>query len=680
MRKITLLFLSIGLSACASVEPPLATPVAQGSEPVPQQPVISQNELEGHSSLSRYLREYLASNIGHRARTSRNLIDRSGIEGNGRLPSKSLFQSLGYRLRDSFVAMPPELSSRNFRDAQSTLYPKQIESLETTWALLDTTLARLTSTGGLEAGRQDWEVAVTRRNLLLEAISYWYQMRNQENHSDWLIRVGDRSENLYQEISQARQNYDVEDQREHEFVLLNLRADVAALFQFFSSEQARLYNRIGQRVLPTRLDNEHPNFTQLNSCRSDQLSNQKGLEYLDRYYQKRLNTIRGSDHKSAIYELNNLAREVSSQALQSQAARLKAIEQDYVLKSSLAIEQRNLEVEQLEERQRALKEIGQVFDPNQLQQLKDAPLNVQRSEIQLSETDKLLYSALTVLAELTSEKLLDLNQQRLSILLSNSGLVYQDSQDQLLYRATDEMKVLHHLLLDIYHYSLIDYLLGYERLSFVNDLMLKGCDINQQINSRVIGFDPESIDALADLVENQHHTGFAKTFLKKELEKYPSLSNAFANKKIGQGYQVPTYIDPDSGRIASSFQFNSNQGEEILVTAKEQEYDRINKRFAEQGLMLASKSDVLEFANGLGYSLQIAETESVSEAADLIKRYAPEGDGIIYRSQQPATNRVFLKVVVGQKKDYDEILNFQEETKRGRIKSFVEIRNEVYDD
>jgi len=687
-RYSIILLVSVGLSACTTVNETVTTSEPVVSESVNQQAlsqqqpptVVSQSELQNQSSLSRYLRDYLAKNIGHRARTSRSLIDRSNIEGNGRLPSKSLFQSLGYRVRDAFVAVPPELSSRKFRNPETTLYARLITDLETTWALLDSTRARLKSKGGLEAGRQDWEVAVTRRNLLLEAISYWYQMRNQANHSDWLTRLGDQSNALYQEISQARQNYDVQDLREHEFVLLNLRADVAALFQFYSSEQARLYNRIGNRVLPSRMESEQPHFTQQIRCSADEVAQEEGLDYLNRYYPKRLDTILSSNHKAAVYELNKLAREISAQALQSHADRLKVIEQKYVVEHAQAMQQRAQQIDKLEQRQLALAEIGQEFDPNELQQLKDAPLGVTRAVSNPNEIEQLLYGAITVLAEKTADKLLDINQQRLSVLLLSTGQIYQDAQDQLLFNATDEMKVLHHLLLDIYHFSFVDYLLGYERLSFINNAMLNDCGLSDEINSRVIGFDPQSIETLANLVESHHGAGFAKNGLQNQLNDYQRVVNAFAGKAIGQGYRVPAYIDPESGVIASSFEYNSLQGEAILVTAKEQEYDRINKRFVEQGLTLASRTDVFKFANGLGYSLQIAETESVSEAADLIKRYAADGNGIIYRSKQSDSNRVLLKVLIGQEASYDDILVFQKQTQQGLIKPFVEIRNEVYDD
>jgi len=168
MRHLIPLFFISVLSACTTVEPikPNAPIASSVESAVVKKPKVELSASD--SSLSNYLRDYLSKNISDRAQNSRSLIDRSGIESNGRLPSTSLFQSLGYRMRDAFVAMPPELNSRNFKDAEGDLYPKLIHDLEKTWALLDSTRARLKSQGGLEAGREDWEVAVARRNLILD--------------------------------------------------------------------------------------------------------------------------------------------------------------------------------------------------------------------------------------------------------------------------------------------------------------------------------------------------------------------------------------------------------------------------------------------------------------------------------------------------------------------------------
>ena len=676
MRHLILLLPVIFISACATVDTPVTTtPVTQTPEVEPIYEVD-----DSASSLARYLRDYLAKNIGDRARTSRSLIDRSGIESNGRLPSTSLFQSLGYRMRDAFVAMPPEMNSRNFADAESDLHPKLIHDLERTWALLDTTRARLKSQGGLEAGRQGWEVAVTRRNLALEGIAYWYQLRNQKNHSEWLLNLGDRTNELYDEISNARQNYDVQDLREHEFVLLNLRADVASLFQFFSSEQARLYNRIGDRVLPERRSNEQPLFPQRLECQANSKPDEKGLAYLNRYYRSRVEKILTSNYKASAYELNELAREVSSQALEIHSSRIKGIEQDYIIKRAQAQQQRNTEIELFKQRQRALVEIGQVVDPQALENLKNSPLDVARQNSQPTEAEDLLYRAVTVLADIASEKLLSVNQSRLKRLLLDADQVYQVNRNEIWTGSTEEARVLHNLLLDIYDHSLADYLLGYERLAFINQAMLHGCGINDKINQRTIGFDPQSVNDLASLVENYFMSNFSAQYLAEKLKEHDDLVMAFSSSVIGQGYQVGESVDVETGAVASAFEFNSQEGQAVLVSAKQQEYDRINTLLVGQGLGLASKDDAFEFAQGRGYTLELAKTESLSEAVDLFKRYAPEGKGLIYRSIQDSTQKVILTVVVGQERDYDDIVAYQKRLKVGVLKSFSEVRNGIYDE
>jgi len=176
MRHLSLIIISALLTACASIENPTT------NSAVPDGRITSDVSNNEGSIFSQYLRDYLAKNINPRIRVSRNFIDRSSIESNGRLPSKALFQSLGYRVRDSFVTVPPELSSRSFKNPEKLLLAKLIQDTETTWALLDSTQARLNSFDGLNKGHPSWEVGVIRRNLLLEAVGYWYQLRNQEKY------------------------------------------------------------------------------------------------------------------------------------------------------------------------------------------------------------------------------------------------------------------------------------------------------------------------------------------------------------------------------------------------------------------------------------------------------------------------------------------------------------------
>lgn len=523
MRHLIIIMLSGVLSACASTK--TADVIAPASNDVPVESLSSVSQSDGITALSRYLRQYVAKNIGDRARTSRNLIDRSGIEGNARLPSKSLFQSLGYRVRDPFVAMPPELDTRSFQNAENALHSKLIQDLETTWALLDSTRARLTSRGGLETNRQDWEVGVVRRNLLLEGIGYWYQMRNQDKHSQWLISLGEKTNELFDEITLARQNYDVRDLRDQELILLSLRTDASALFQFYSSEQARLYNRIGTRVLPEREGADDIYFEQKLECPLDNDEHQKGNDFLRSYYAQEIDAIESSANtKASIYELGSLARSVAELALNMHATRINRVEQWYLKDKVQAQEERDALIRE----QLNLKEAGGEFDPAVLDELRNTPLQVSRISSSPNDDERLLQSAIMVLANWVSEKLVSLNQQRLETLLVNQNKIYFDNQSYDWSKTNDETKMLRTLLFEVYDYTLIDYLLGYERISFINQAMLRGCHIDKQINSRVIGFEPQSIDNLADIVESSYTDGFQRAPLYEKLQNYAELVEVFS--------------------------------------------------------------------------------------------------------------------------------------------------------
>jgi len=279
MRHLSLIILSFLLTACSS----LGGNNSVGTE---SSSVFlnTPKKVEYSGTLfSQYLKGYLAKNINPRSDTSRGLIDRSGIEANGRLPSKALYQSLGYRVRDAFVALPPELSTRSISSPEDILLGQLIQDTEVTWALLDTTKERLKSKGGLEKGRKDWEVSITRRNLLSEATGYWFQMRNQALYNQGITRLDNTTNAQFDEITQARQNYDVEDLRDKELALLGMRSDIALIFQFYSSEQARLFNRIDSRSLPN--DNKRKvGLNKILSCTIDPELESKGNEFLKANY------------------------------------------------------------------------------------------------------------------------------------------------------------------------------------------------------------------------------------------------------------------------------------------------------------------------------------------------------------------------------------------------------------
>jgi len=333
MNYKAICILLILLTACTSVDKTASVPsdiTAENSvaNEIPfQEPQAQIKQSDNVSEFALYLRQYIAKNLGDRARASRRLINRSGIEQNGRLPSKSLYQSLGYRMRDSFVALPPELSSRPFSSLDNTLHGKLIEDLEIIWALLDTTNARLNSNQVLNQ-KSNWEVAITRRNLILEAIGYWYQMYHQQDYSNWLTRISDKTDSLLNDIVQARQNYDVQDLNGQELALLDLRSDASQVFQFYNSEQARLYNRIEQRSITKTQARLHQFSTPLNCSLSGEKELQ-GEQFLNQYYRNQVEVIQTGNLKISIYQLNKLARELAVKALSLHAQRVSNANKSY---------------------------------------------------------------------------------------------------------------------------------------------------------------------------------------------------------------------------------------------------------------------------------------------------------------------------------------------------------------
>jgi len=452
MRHLSLIVLSFALTACSTLGIGGNSDETDSSVFIPTPKKI---EYSG-TLFAKYLKDYVAKNITPRSRTSRSLIDRSGIEGNGRLPSKALYQSLGYRVRDAFVALPPELSTRGIRDPEATLLAQLIQDSEITLALLDTTRGRLKSTGGLEEGRQDWEVAITRRNLLSEAVGYWYQMRNQDLYNQGIIRLDNTTNTQFDEISQARQDYDVEDLRNKELALLGMRSDIALIFQFHSSEQARLFNRIDSRVLPNNSKQKVDLNKSLN-CKVDSRLEGQGNAFLEANYASQVEKIRNDENKKVvIYELNQLAREISSKALEAHAKQLNAIEKEFLPRKELAEKMREVDVQLLIEKQANLIKLGEEVDPEEIELLKSAPLGVKRKPIVASRESQSYYNALLVLSSWNADELLELNQKRLTTVLAEINNMYVEYQEPVWKDVSPEVGVIRELLYEIYDYTLID--------------------------------------------------------------------------------------------------------------------------------------------------------------------------------------------------------------------------------
>jgi len=648
MRHLILVTVSFLLTACASVNPPLSE---QSSGDVTSKPDSFNDVAESGSAFSIYLRDYLDKNINPRVRTSRSLIDRSNLESNGRLPSKSLFQSLGYRVRDSLVAMPPELSSRIYKSPEELLNAKLIQDVETVWALLDTTQARLNSSGGLEKGRQDWEVPITRRNLLLDAIGYWFQLRNQESFNKGVTRLSDTTDELFNQISKDREHFDVKDLREQELALLSLREDIALLFQYYSSEQARLFNRIDKFELPKGNNTQTINFTRPLRCEPEDRNKAQERQLLSLQFASSINKIFNSSNKKAmVYELNTLARNVSLKALKLHAQQLNEIESIYNADIQIAEQQREVSVNALLENNKAKVALGQEVDINEVEALKSAPLNVSRKQYVTSKELKYYKDSISVLAKWTAEQLVKLNQQRLETVIDNLTTIYHIHQESVWNSATDEAGLIRDLLYEVYDATLVDYLLAYERTVFLNKALFHECNVSNQVNSRNIEIEPQVFDQIAHFAENYYQKGLANESLKHQQNQFQVVSKALFANKLGRGYKKAKPIAKKKVVSKPIVQRNS--------------------------FTVATKQEVMSFVEGQGFTIEVGQFRTLDDAVKMIKRFKVSVPKLIYSLSK--NGEVFVyKVLVGTEKSLDSVSSMKTRIGFGAIKKFSEVRSEV---
>lgn len=656
MRHLSLIILSFLLTACSS----LGGNNSVGTE---SSSVFlnTPKKVEYSGTLfSQYLKGYLAKNINPRSDTSRGLIDRSGIEANGRLPSKALYQSLGYRVRDAFVALPPELSTRSISSPEDILLGQLIQDTEVTWALLDTTKERLKSKGGLEKGRKDWEVSITRRNLLSEATGYWFQMRNQALYNQGITRLDNTTNAQFDEITQARQNYDVEDLRDKELALLGMRSDIALIFQFYSSEQARLFNRIDSRSLPN--DNKRKvGLNKILSCTIDPELESKGNEFLKANYASQVEKILNNENKkSAIYELNKLARDISSKALEAHAEKLNAIEKEFIPRKQAAEQKRKLEVELLLEKHAQLIKLGQDVDPQQVEYLKSLPLDAERKPLVNSSESMAYYNAISVLSNWAADELVALNQKRLVSVLTDIDNIYVQYQEPIWQEVSQEVSIIRELLYEVYDYTLIDYLLGYERAVFANKALLNNCKTSSELSARNIEINHKAIDQLAGLIETTVGAGFPRDELKNKLKNIALLEKSITSNVLGDSFSQKN----------DAIQTKKKQREEQLASAR--------AILSRNGYFLATGSEVLQFAHKEGYSVEVGAYAGVDDALKMIKRFKRSVPSLVYLSKKgQEDDEMVFKVLVGNERELDSIKNLQDRIEFGDIRSFEYIRNDI---
>ena len=646
--------------------------------------------------LQLFLSNYLGQNLLDRTDISRRLIDRAELEEFGRFPSKSLYKSLGYRLRHSFVAMPPPLQSKPYASNEDVLRSKELEDLELTWAMLDSTLFRLRSEGIGRNQDEDWAIAVTRKNLLQEGVNYWYQLGRQSNYSQWLLTLKRRTNDIFDGISQARQNYDVQDLQDQELVLLDLRADNAAMFQYFSSEQARLYNRTGERDIPEEAVAMTNRFEAFRNCPADRRLWQQGQAYLNRHHLNwgSLNTDSSANSKAVLYELSVLARTLSSQALKLHANRSTRASKRYQQELANLTEQKNAKISLLQEVHNQLKAQGQPVDEQEISRLTTQTIELKERASLPTSQERQLSAAIMVVADNVASKILSLAQQRIATALNKQQPLFAFSKVETWNRSSNDAQLVRALLLSVHELSFLDFLIAHERAAFVNLLMHRGCAIADDVQSFSMGTPLAVMADVANVAGNYRHSGFDQVPMLSRTQEFQKLALAMNPDELGKGYELPLLTEmallqtstSDSAMTRSRQSINSETaGVEAVADSSEEEVKKnlsaaqAKKRLAKYDVKLATKSEVLKATEGKGYTLQIVTAPEEYEIGRVLHQLVFEEPSIVYRSQRPSSKEVVYKLIIGFSPNYDEIKELRRQLKRGWIKPFEMVRKDILD-
>lgn len=671
--------------------------------------------------LALFLSNYLAQNLLDRTDISRRLIDRAELEKYGRLPSKSLYKSLGYRLRKSFVAMPPPLESKPFTSNDDALNSAVLEDLELSWALLDSTLMRLQSAGLGRNASNDWAIALTRKNLLQEGVNYWYQLGRQGRYSDWLLRLKLRTNDLFEGIAQARQNYDVQDLQDQELALLDLRADNASLFQYFSSEQARLYNRTSKRDIPEQAVDMNETFNRALTCSNQNGTSQLGQQYLSQQEAVwlSLQNSQVSSDKAQVYELSELARRISRKALEIHAKRTTHEYELYskALKEAQSLHNNKLTI--LKQAHALLTEQGQVVDSQEIKQLESKKILVNRQRLTANRQERELAAAVRVLADKVALEILRISQKRLGLALSKDQPLFAFSKVATWQRSSHDAQMVRALLLSVHKLSFVDYLLAHERAAFINLSMLRSCAVGSKVASFTMG---TPLDVMSDVSRLAKGFHFAQEHsfrslkiqaLAEHRKEFKNLELAFLGEELGDSYELPDIkeelVKRDAPALNSSpvvvtgpseLETNPDEVKSKLVIAPSAlnnaveentkigsneaapainviGYEKAKQRLAKYNIKLATKSEVLKAAEGHGYTLQVVTAPQEKEIARVLNKLVFEEPFIVYRSKRKRSKEMVYKLIIGFSPDYDDLDRLRAQLKTGWIKPFRLVRSDA---
>ena len=619
--------------------------VAEGPESEPEEDgeVVEVSELEPQKPKLDNLTKFINLNLqkNHQIKTGNinRLIKRSGLNNSSFLPSQSVYQALGYQLRDPFIDLPPTLNTLPYLDENSDFHLQEIFDIEVILALLQTTLARVKairlqhsqdlekeavqetqkspdlegvendgasddetlSTQEQEAENEppkyaDWATSIVTQNMVVDAIGMWFQMRNYEDFSKGLNFLRKQTNKLFDDIARNKQHIDRSTFREQELALLDLKSDNAIVFQYLSSEQARLFSRIGQRGLKGMSEKGATPSPQRFSCTPFSSRHQLGVNELRKKYPEKSSLIfqgvgqQQSIAKQPIYQLNLVAQEVAKSAL----------------KNAL----------------------------NGHHQSKEEAM-------------------LTALTNAANEYAYHLAKQRVDIFLTNKTSLFDPQKINVWQQAGDTAKSVRQLTHQIQYATLLDYFIARERKAFASLVMQRKCQLLSYGN---LFSDTKEIlltnNEFANIIKGNAYLPYYAKQMAEAISQVETLNALFLKEdpladfkpdKIvnvvrlaaGEG-DVPVSSEQGTKTIIQQGGLISSVNHRSSVTNPEQqviktEQDSKRETTGNSNLKLLSRSELLNVMSGDGYTIELIRSESATQVADFVSTLKTSFPSIVYK-------------------------------------------------
>lgn len=262
--------------------------------------------------LQNFTDDFIQKNSILRIKNSQSMFDKSVRKPKRGLLPEAVFKSLGYRLRDPFIVLPPELSTHLYRSGDNqTLYFEELHDLEKIWALLSSTRARV-------IGEDSWVSKQVNRNVVLDAIDTWYRIAHKSQYTTWLRELKRELVKESRDLAFNKEEFSKKNYGQANIQVLELLADNALLRQYLDAESAYLFLRTDARDLPkTVLNKAQYGFEEKLFCQPDSTQMQIGNIFLKASFPHLITILNSDDVVDKVWQLAEASRILSKKLLRS---------------------------------------------------------------------------------------------------------------------------------------------------------------------------------------------------------------------------------------------------------------------------------------------------------------------------------------------------------------------------